>query len=336
MTGTGSRPAWLVGALADNRPPDPVAPPGLRDDGPDDPTPGDIRCIDPMDAPGCAPRLGLVRDVDRVQGVVHVLLLTNETAMATPQDALIPRASTGLTYDLLAETDVQGPVWQVQLGPVLGRAPGPLLPATAVLALRDDADARWRWKEQELDALGALTGDCLRQLLDGPALTVVDPLCVDPRTTDRERLWHVAVHVAALDPTAGLVMPSWLLLRGRDGLPGHERWRAAGEADAWTVLQRAAASAGARDAPGGYEAAPPPVTGTTVAGRSLLDEDPLLALLADQVRLGARCVNVMTAAGLWDRTDRGLRHGAVLEARVGGARCQLLWGAVDAPGAHRA
>lgn len=292
------------------------------------PAAGDIRLLNSMDRPGPPSRLVAVRSVDHRDGTASVALLSPETALAGPQDRLLPSAGTGLAYDLLLEDDVQAPVWLLQLGPAVGAAHDPSEIGAA--PLRDELDARWTWKEEELDALGALADDCIRQLAAGPPTTVVDPLCLD-LSAGETVLAHVAVHVAESPPGERPLIPAWTMLPGPDGAPAFGRWRDAAQYYTLRVLQDAALTGCAA-----YMARPPRPDHAWIAGRELGRDDPLAAVLADLVKDGARCVRVMTASAMWNVDAKGLRVGDPVAAEVGGVRCQILWHAVDAPGAHHA
>lgn len=317
-------PAWLAQAVLAAPTPTKSRPPEHRPL-----AAGDIRLLQSMDRPGPPSRLVAVRSVDHRDGTASVALLSPETALAGPRDRLLRPAGTGLPYDLLLEDDVRAPVWLLQLGPALGAAHDAT--DTGAAPLRDELDARWTWKEEELDALGALADDCIRQLAAGAPTTVVDPLCLDPSAAGETVLAHVAVHVAESPPGERPLIPAWSMLPGPDGAPAFGRWRDAAQYDALQVLQKAALKGSAA-----YMARPPRPDQAWIAGRDLGRDDPLAAVLADLVKSGARCVRVMTASAMWDTSAVGLRVGDPVEARVGGVRCQILWQAVDAPGAHHA
>jgi hypothetical protein len=116
------------------------------------------------------PRLVVVKDYDRGERVASVALLSNEVDLATDADLTLPPQETGLTFPILLQPGLVGPVWEAQLGPRLGQVPLDALEGhdsdMRGFPLRGAEDARWAFKEKELGELRGLTTQCMRTLLD--------------------------------------------------------------------------------------------------------------------------------------------------------------------------
>jgi hypothetical protein len=114
--------------------------------------------------------LVLVTGIDDETQSVSVTLLSPDVALGTSIDLRIDPTETGLTYELLAESDIFGYLRFVQLDHTFGRVDDGVLLALA--ALQDDdvvghevggpplverSDPRWSFKLQELSRLQVLT-----------------------------------------------------------------------------------------------------------------------------------------------------------------------------------
>ena len=132
---------------------------------------GIYRCV-PMD-PGTPAALVLVTAIDEATQSVGITLLSADVEFGTSADLLLSKQDTGLAYALVAESDIFGYVWIVQLDRKLGYVDGPVLDALS--ALRDEepvdhpiagppalqrSDPRWSFKLQELKRLQSLTAHC--------------------------------------------------------------------------------------------------------------------------------------------------------------------------------
>lgn len=177
----GERPAWLDVALRQQtrHPARPIREPS--------PQRGDVRVLEPMDTEAPA-RLVLVVDVPpNDSSTAIVLLLSNVVENATDLDVLLTRETTDLPFDLIAESDVVGTAWHWQLERRFTRLPAALVDGIEALPslgdvqalsllrgmpLSGEADARWRWKEDEVLELQRLTADCVRTQLDAPTIDV--------------------------------------------------------------------------------------------------------------------------------------------------------------------
>jgi len=160
--------------------------------------------------PGTAPsRLVLVTAVDPSQAVATVVLLSPDLESASDVDRTLTTELTGLPFALTAMPDVSGPAWFVQLGPALAVVEGTLLDLPpAGLALRDELDSRWRWKETELDELIGLTAECRFQLLDGEPTAVADPLAFDPSLVDLATSGRITREVVEMLEHRALLLPA--------------------------------------------------------------------------------------------------------------------------------
>lgn len=312
-------PTWLTQALSDrgrtHRPANAAV------------DPGQIRRLDSMDFGAAPSRIVLVESVDRDLAVALVTVLSPEVDMASDADVLVARTESGLSYDLIALPDVSGPAWFVQFGPVLGRIKVGVddLP-TVGISLRDELDARWRWKEDELDAFVALTAECRYQLLDGDtAISVADPAAFDTDlVTDAE--WLSAVlETMKLVEAGQIYLPAAVLQNALDvRRSGGNEWRALVE----NFLPR-------------YHhqllTEHPSETAPTDHWRAI-DTDQLPAALESMVeRLNdkrVRCVHVATVSSMMceDRSPGG----RVRELILAGKRHQVVFWNVDKQGAQSA
>ena len=136
---------------------------------PERPSPGELRVARLR---GALSRLVLVVASNPEEPASLVSLATNELEFATGADVRLEPAETGLGYPVLIETDLVAPVWDSQLGPLLGRIVpelGEVVAAVPHIERIDDDrrglplagpwDARWRWKRSELSDLHELASD---------------------------------------------------------------------------------------------------------------------------------------------------------------------------------
>jgi hypothetical protein len=192
--------------------------------------------------------------------VCQVALVTNEFDLATDQDIRFVMAEAGLPYDIVVETDVNGPVRPDQLGDRVGQLTGALLEWVSEAALegrfhpeldgrrglpiRDLNGSRGAWKVREGELLdrnlvSAAEADVplfVDAAIFGPG-TSASPECLEEAmlgvTEGRARLGPracVALFAYARDPDA---VP-WLrdaaraltrtVLRGRATPTDSERW----------------------------------------------------------------------------------------------------------------
>lgn len=312
------RPSWLTEALANRHA---VQPPtqasSIR--------PGQIRRLEPMDLDSSPRRLVLVIDVDLHSALATVALLTPETENGSSRDRIATKDVTGLTYDLVALTDVTGPAWFVQLHDLVADPALTLddLPVAGI-ALRDSYDARWSWKEKELEEFIALTSECRLQLLDGETLTVADPVAFD--------LDFVGIcdHMKVSDAATQMIENGQVFVPA-EVIANLDVPNTSATYDSMRALRFTAAKHKDRVLPLSQ-----PVDMSTPL-RDLQD-DPLQRVLASLVtRLGdsTRCIRVTSISALW-ASDPGDAGPPVRELVVDGRRHQIVITEVDLMEASRA
>lgn len=187
--------------------------------------PGGIyRCV-PMD-PGSPASLVLVTAIDEAAQALGVTLLSADVEFGTSADLLLSKHDTGLAYALLAESDVFGYVWVVQLDRKLGCVDAPVLDALS--ALRDEepvghpvagppavqrSDPRWTFKLQELKRLQSLTAHCTRELIDGERIPSIDPNALRAPSTEAEvaAFEEFVVEVIENVERGAARVPGWLV-----------------------------------------------------------------------------------------------------------------------------
>lgn len=152
-------------------------------------SPGDIRLIN---WPGHDTLQSLfVVSVDSSDGVCEVLLLHSIVEYMTDFDILIPRAESGLPYALVAQLDIRGVVWTIDLGRALGKVSHDLerfsIAAAANEDLRDrrgvrlsgPLDPRWQFKREQGRALAEIVESCTAAMLSGDRIFAVSPETID-------------------------------------------------------------------------------------------------------------------------------------------------------------
>lgn len=171
------RPTWLLDYLGRLE----IVP--LAQGGMARPQPGDLRLADAGDET----RLVLVLGQTDT-GEQECLLVSVETEYATDQDLLLGVQDTGLPYEVIAETDIVGPVALSAIGPRLGRIDSADLLCSlsdAVLGLGISADLSGRlglaitqitdprriWKAAE----GVFIGAAMLSSVEAAATLMVDP-----------------------------------------------------------------------------------------------------------------------------------------------------------------
>ncbi|MFV8053898.1 hypothetical protein [Mycobacterium sp. 48b] len=143
--------------------------------------------------------LVLVTDFDETTQSLGVTLLSPDVEFGSSTDLVLSGEEIGRTYDLLAESDIFGYVWVVQLDRRIGRVGAEVLEALA--ALREDdavdrpvagppvvdrSDPRWNFKLQELKRLQSVTADCTREMIDGGRIASIDPNALRAPSTEAE------------------------------------------------------------------------------------------------------------------------------------------------------
>jgi hypothetical protein len=143
--------------------------------------------------------LVLVIDFDQATQSLTVTLLSPDIEFGSSTDLVLSGDEIGRAYDLLAESDIFGYAWVVQLDRRVGRIDSQVLEVLA--ALREEEaidrpvagppvvgrdDPRWNFKLQELKRLQALTADCTRELIDGERVASIDPNALRAPSTHAE------------------------------------------------------------------------------------------------------------------------------------------------------
>ena len=179
----------------------------------------------PMD-PGAPAALVLVTAVDGATQSRTVTLLSPDLEFGISADLVLLPEDTDLGYALLAESDIFGYVWAVQLDRQLGRVDSSVL--EALTALRDDdavelpvagppvverSDPRWDFKLHELKRLRSLTSHCTRELIDGERLPSIDPYALRAPVVEAEvAAFEEFVVVVVEGVNRGSVrVPGWLV-----------------------------------------------------------------------------------------------------------------------------
>lgn len=186
---------------------------------------GTIYRASPMD-PGSPSALVLVTQTDRRTQAVTVVLLSTDVELGARSDVLLSSDSTGLPYALMAQTDVFGYMWVVQLDRLLGVVDAEAL--AAIQAVRhgdrsswplagppvtEPGDVRWHFKRHELARLQDLTANCTRQLIDGDLYVSVDPLAlrVPSGPEDALALEELVLCVYEATRLGQMSVPGWLI-----------------------------------------------------------------------------------------------------------------------------
>lgn len=143
--------------------------------------------------------LVLVTDFDEATQSLAVTLLSPDIEFGSSTDLVLSGAEIGRTYDLLAESDIFGYAWVVQLDRRIGRVDAQVLEALSALReedavdlpiagppVVDRSDPRWTFKLQELKRLQGLTADCTRELIDGGRVASIDPNALRAPSTEAE------------------------------------------------------------------------------------------------------------------------------------------------------
>lgn len=143
--------------------------------------------------------LVLVTNFDEATQSVTGTLLSPDVEFGSSADLVLSGEDIGRTYDLLAESDIFGYMWVVQLDRRIGRVDAQILEALSALREEDvvgfpvagppvlgSGDPRWNFKIQELKRLQRLTKDCTRELIDGGRVASIDPNALRAPSTEAE------------------------------------------------------------------------------------------------------------------------------------------------------
>lgn len=199
------------------------------------------------------PGIVAVVDADEASRSATVVLLTAEVEMGGDRDLLLTPAETGLGYEVIAQAEIAGYVWLVQLERKLGALDSALVQQLLELqnaepdALEPDLragppivsrrDVRWSFKSAELARLQDLTGPCTSQLIDGEPRASIDPFAFPSPAEgiDKLELLEHLLNITELVRRGDADLPAWLL----DALLDDElvqEWREHGLFDAYAGL----------------------------------------------------------------------------------------------------
>ena len=169
-----SRPAWLQDLIAEYS-----APPA--EPAPDSPSAGEFWYATGESG---VRRILLVLATDQSRGLARAAIASTELDVATEQSLVFSSAEVGTAFNLVVETDLVMPVWLRQLEPFVGRVPisvemirqaaearqfAPELEARRGMPLHGPHDTRVAVRDQELDDLWDIAGDCVAELEDWDA-----------------------------------------------------------------------------------------------------------------------------------------------------------------------
>jgi hypothetical protein len=170
--------------------------------------------------------LVLVTDFEEATQSLAVTLLSPDVELGTSTDLVLAGDDIGRAYDLLAETDIFGYVWVVQLDRRIGQVDARLLEAVSALRQEESidrpvagppvvghSDPRWGFKLQELKRLQALTSDCTRELIDGERIASIDPNALRAPSTEIEiaAFEEFVVEVVESVERGTARVPGWLV-----------------------------------------------------------------------------------------------------------------------------
>lgn len=219
------------------------------------PKPGDIFRALPMDGAG-TPALVLVTASTPHTEAHSVVLLSPDTGLGGDRDLLLWQDDTGLPYALLAETDVFGYLWTVQLDRRLGVVTSDVLQTVAHMQSPEPdcpdpdrragppaltpRDPRWQFKPAELARLTQLSGECTKQLIDGEDHVVVDPVALRAPHSHEDPLGTAEFILRLVEQVQeGTVdFPAWLIDRILADESLADAYRHVGLFDAYQVLLR--------------------------------------------------------------------------------------------------
>lgn len=317
VTTDDQRPGWLEDALRRHRPSG-----GLVSSDTVVVQRGEIRRISSMDSDSPA-RLGLILDVDEERSTA-VALLSNLADNATDLDVILPTDLTGLPFVLIAEADIVGTCWQWQLSGPLARVPGTIVGAIERLPGLSDlealslprgmplsgrTDARWGWKEDEVLELQSLTADCVRALLDAPA---IDMGFLAFRGLSRTSVQDMLLATSDLAATGAALLPSSSAeALGLEEESAVDRMVAELGIDAWLAVSELLISSVGND----YGLGAPTHSGVVPHRRVDTDHDPLRSVIAS----AQNTVRLITWNELWDDSS-----GGVIEMEVHGRTQRVI------------
>ena len=148
---------------------------------------GDIVVVDGHEKSLVVRRLALVVDVEENEDHLRVMMCHDDLPLVSIVDAIIVASESGLSYDLVVETDLYSAIWKSQVRKTIGKIAPALVGKIMTHAADPDAlvdgiqsgyvirgviDPRWKFKEIEGQQFRNLCADCVSTLLDDKSVTV--------------------------------------------------------------------------------------------------------------------------------------------------------------------
>jgi hypothetical protein len=288
-----------------------------------------------MDHDDTSPRLVLVLESYTEEDPwVNACVIANAVEIAGDKDVRLAPDDTGLSFSVLAETDVVGPLFMVQLGPAVGALDDCLLDIlnaavhgnwdSALLSRRgvpimSRTDARWRLKEDEIAAIHSLSSHCLQHLVEAnnlPATTssaTIAPELFEEAADNDPPKTLLRVASFAESEKLELTMPAEELCTGNR----LNDWITDLGPDEWRALE-----------PIWHASLRPPEAHDEVVGKVSWtpqwpgrNAESLAQRLATNARRGRRTFRVLTDRAAWKGHAHNLLPGGVLALDIDGVGC---------------
>ena len=148
---------------------------------------GDIVVVDGHETTLTVRRLALVIRAEEKENHLQVMLCHDDRQLASIVDVIIAAPESGLSYDLVVETDLFSVIWKSQVTKTIGKISrehvqkimahaadpdGLVAGIQSGYAIRGLLDPRWKFKESEGKQFRNLCGDCVLALLADNSVTV--------------------------------------------------------------------------------------------------------------------------------------------------------------------
>jgi len=162
-----------------------------------------------------ARRILLLLSTDAEHGLARAAITSTEAEVATDASLVFSAQEVGTSFAVVVQTDLVMPVWLRQLGPYVGRLPIPVeliqqaaesrdfaaeLEARRGMPLHGPHDTRVAVRDQELDELWEIAGECVAEIEAWDAAPDPAPLDVD----EVERTLLTILPQSALDAIRSL------------------------------------------------------------------------------------------------------------------------------------
>jgi len=148
---------------------------------------GDIVVVDGHEKSLVVRRLALVVGAEENEDHLQVMLCHDDLPLVSIVDAIIKSSESGLSYDLVVETDLYSAIWKSQVRKTIGKISPALVGKIMAHAADPDAlvdgiqsgyvirgviDPRWKFKEIEGKQFRSLCADCVSALLTDRSVLV--------------------------------------------------------------------------------------------------------------------------------------------------------------------